>query len=155
MQRKLSQPNWKGQDMVPPPPPRPKSSKTWKCTCCVRLLRQVPRQVPQWQTLTEAGSYKFPRWSIDKIPPGSGRIYVRRTSYVQLGLCKPEDPSALRFLWWPHGNLDLEPEEFMMTTHPFGAVSSPSCTNFALRKTAADNQGNFSNEAVRTVAQNF
>ena len=47
MQRKLSQPNWKGQDMVPPPPPCPTSSKTWKCMCCVGLLRQVPRQVPQ------------------------------------------------------------------------------------------------------------
>ena len=43
----------------------------------------------------------------------------------------------------------------MMTTHVFGAVSSPSYANFALRKTAADNQGDFSNEAVRTVAQNF
>ena len=37
----------------------------------------------------------------------------------------PKDQSALRFLWWPDGNLDLEPEEFMITTHLFGAVSSP------------------------------
>ena len=51
----------------------------------------------------------------------------------------PEDHSTLRFLWWPNGNLDLEPEEYMMTMHPFGAVSSPSCANFALKKTAADN----------------
>lgn len=29
----------------------------------------------------------------------------------------PEDRSALRFLWRPDGNVDLEPEEFMMTTH--------------------------------------
>ena len=63
----------------------------------------------------------------------------------------PEDRSALRFLWWPDGNLDLEPEEFMMTVHLFGAVSSPSCANFALRKTATDNQEDFSNEAVKTV----
>ena len=42
-----------------------------------------------------------------------------------------------------------------MTTHLFGAVSSPSCANFALRKTAADNQADFSNEAVRTVDRNF
>ena len=63
----------------------------------------------------------------------------------------PEDRSALRFLWWPDGNLDLEPEEFVMTVHLFGAVSFPSCANFALKKTATDNQADFSNEAVKTV----
>ena len=51
----------------------------------------------------------------------------------------PEDHSALRFLSWPNGNLDLEPEEYMMTMHLFGAVSSPSCAKFALKKTARDN----------------
>jgi len=53
------------------------------------------------------------------------------------------------------GNLDLEPEEYMMTIHLFGAVSSPSCANFALKKTAIDNQADFSSEAVRTVQRNF
>ena len=67
----------------------------------------------------------------------------------------PEDHSALWFLWWPDGNLDREPEEFMMTVHLCRAVSSPSCANFALRKTMADNQADFSNKAVRTVDQNF
>ena len=67
----------------------------------------------------------------------------------------PEDRSALPFLWWPDGNLDLEREEYMMTVHLFGAVSSPSCANFALKKTAADNQADFSSEAVRTVDRNF
>ena len=38
-----------------------------------------------------------------------------------------------------------------MTVHLFGAVSSPSCANFALRKTGVDNQADFSTEAVRTV----
>ena len=26
----------------------------------------------------------------------------------------PEDHSVLRFLWWNDGNLDLEPEEYML-----------------------------------------
>lgn len=43
----------------------------------------------------------------------------------------------------------------MMTVHLFGAVSSHSCANFALKKTAADNRADFSNKAVRTVEQNF
>ena len=42
-----------------------------------------------------------------------------------------------------------------MTVHVFGAVSSPSFVNFALRKTAAVNQADFSNEAVRTSERNF
>ena len=67
----------------------------------------------------------------------------------------PEDHRVLCFLWWPHENLDLEPEEFMMTVHLFGAVSCPICANFALKKTTADNQADFSTEAVRMVEQNF
>ena len=42
-----------------------------------------------------------------------------------------------------------------MTVHLFGAVSSPSFVNFAVKKTAADNQADFSSEAVRTVERNF
>ena len=67
----------------------------------------------------------------------------------------PEDRNALRFLWWPDGDLDLEPEEYMMTVHLFGAVSSPSCANFALKKTVADNEADFSSEAVRLVKRDF
>lgn len=48
-----------------------------------------------------------------------------------------------------------EPEEYMMTVHLLGAVSSHSCANFALKKTAADNRADFSSKAVRTVEQNF
>ena len=41
----------------------------------------------------------------------------------------------LRFLWWKDGNLANEAEEFRMTVHLFGAVSSPECANFALKRT--------------------
>ena len=67
----------------------------------------------------------------------------------------PEDRSALRFLWWPDRNIDLKPKELMMSVHLFGAVSSPSCANFVLRKTAADNRDHFSDEAIKTVEYNF
>ena len=65
------------------------------------------------------------------------------------------DCNALRFLWWPGGNLSLEPEELMMTVHLLGSVSSPSCANFALRKTADDNEEDSGPEIVNTVKQNF
>ena len=44
-----------------------------------------------------------------------------------------EDRDFLRFLWWPGGNLAKGLEEYRMTVHLFGAVSSPSCVNFAMR----------------------
>ena len=65
------------------------------------------------------------------------------------------DPDLLRFLWWPNGNLDKNLEEFQMMVHLFGAVSSPSCANFALRKTAEDNKEKFNPEVINTVHKNF
>ena len=37
----------------------------------------------------------------------------------------PEDCDALRFLWWPSGDLSQSPEEYKMVVHVFGATSSP------------------------------
>ena len=44
--------------------------------------------------------------------------------------------NLLRFLWWRDGNIDSKPTEFRMTVHLFGAMSSPGCANFALKRTA-------------------
>ena len=51
----------------------------------------------------------------------------------------PEHQSYLKFLWWPNGDVYKIPEEYQMCVHLFGAVSSPSCANFALRKAAVEN----------------
>ena len=67
---------------------------------------------------------------------------------------KPDDINALRFLWWPNGDLNSQPQEFMMAVHLFGGVSSPSCANFALRKMSDDNQ-DFDPEIANTVKRNF
>ncbi|KAK0142160.1 hypothetical protein N1851_020144 [Merluccius polli] len=66
-----------------------------------------------------------------------------------------EDRDFLRFLWWLEGDLTKELAEFRMTAHLFGAVSSPSCASFALRKTADDNQSDFPAAVVQTVKENF
>jgi hypothetical protein len=47
-----------------------------------------------------------------------------------------EHKTFLRFLWWPNGDLSQELTEFQMNVHLFGAISSPSCSNYALRRTA-------------------
>lgn len=42
-----------------------------------------------------------------------------------------------------------------MMVHLFGAVSSPSCAAYDLKKTAQDNQSNFPARVIETVQQNF
>ena len=66
-----------------------------------------------------------------------------------------KDINFLRFLWWPEGDIEQVLVEYRMTVHLFGAVSSPSCANYALRKNAEDNQSHFSSEVVSTIKCNF
>jgi hypothetical protein len=42
------------------------------------------------------------------------------------------DQNALRFLWWPRGDLSCAPRDYCMTHHVFGLRSSLSCATFAL-----------------------
>ncbi len=50
-----------------------------------------------------------------------------------------DDTNLMRFLWWPEGNVEQNMEEYKMTVHLVGATSSPTCANYALRRTAQDN----------------
>ena len=68
---------------------------------------------------------------------------------------RPDDYDALRFLWWPQDNLSIEPQEFQMLAHLFGATSLPSCANFALQRTIGANCDNFGNMISDTVKRNF
>lgn len=62
---------------------------------------------------------------------------------------------ALRFLWWPSGDVNNEPVEFRMTVHLFGGTWSPSCCNFALRRTAEDNKDQFKPDVTQRVYRDF
>ncbi|XP_038071855.1 uncharacterized protein LOC119740577 [Patiria miniata] len=68
---------------------------------------------------------------------------------------RSEDRDLLRFLWWPGGDLSRELEEYRMTVHVFGAASSPSCANYALRRTATDNEQRYRSEVTNAVRKNF
>ncbi|CAB4014860.1 Tyrosine kinase receptor Cad96Ca, partial [Paramuricea clavata] len=48
-----------------------------------------------------------------------------------------------------------DPEEYQMLVHVFGAASSPSCSNFALLKTAEDNEAKFDSDVINIVKRNF
>ena len=66
----------------------------------------------------------------------------------------PEHQTFLKFLWWPNGDLSKPPKNYQMCVHIFGAVSSPSCANFALRQTVVDGSGH-DPEARKTILNNF
>ena len=48
----------------------------------------------------------------------------------------PEHRDLLPFLWWEDNDPSKGLIDYHMTVHLFGATSSPSCTNFALKQTA-------------------
>ncbi|XP_078665802.1 uncharacterized protein LOC144908142 [Branchiostoma floridae x Branchiostoma belcheri] len=66
-----------------------------------------------------------------------------------------EDRDYLRFLWWPEGNTNEPLREFRMKVHVFGATSSPSCANYALKRIAEDCKGQYNDEVLESLRKNF
>lgn len=50
------------------------------------------------------------------------------------------DRNYLRFLWWKNRDLTLQPQEYRMKVHLFGATSSPGCANYGLKHLAKENE---------------
>ena len=67
----------------------------------------------------------------------------------------PHDRNLLRFLWWPGGDIEQEPAIYRMTTHLFGATSSPACAIQALNQTADKFESVHGKEAADFVRRNF
>ncbi|XP_068712745.1 uncharacterized protein [Montipora foliosa] len=65
-----------------------------------------------------------------------------------------EQQDFLHLLWWPNGDLTAQ-LECRMTVHPFGAVSSPSCSNYALWKPANNNEGEYGSAVESMLHQNI
>ena len=63
--------------------------------------------------------------------------------------------SLLRFLWWEHGDPRMEGEKFEMCVYLFGGKSSPSCCNYALKRTPVDYQIDFGEDAAKTLRKKF
>lgn len=61
----------------------------------------------------------------------------------------------LRSLWWPNRDLTKNLEEYQVNVHLFGAVSSPSCSNFALRRAADDAEKIVGPETADILRKNF
>lgn len=50
------------------------------------------------------------------------------------------DQNYLRFLLWKQGDITVQPQEFRMKVHLFGAASSPGCANYGLKHLAKENR---------------
>ncbi|XP_043209382.1 uncharacterized protein LOC122374611 [Amphibalanus amphitrite] len=74
--------------------------------------------------------------------------------FNQVGV-NPEDRNLLRFLWWKRGDITASPEEHRMTTHLFGATSSPACAMMALKETANRYESTSGRSAAEFVRRNF
>ena len=66
-----------------------------------------------------------------------------------------EHRNYLRFLWWKNGDITTETQEYRVTVHLFGAVSSPACANFALKRTAEDGENEFGKKASEFLKNDF
>ena len=71
--------------------------------------------------------------------------------FLQVGV-REEDQPSLRFLWREDPTSSVVVHQY--TRHIFGARDSPTCANFALQKTALDNQAEYP-EAASAVVQKF
>ncbi|XP_015773449.1 PREDICTED: uncharacterized protein LOC107351672 [Acropora digitifera] len=66
-----------------------------------------------------------------------------------------EHRNLLSFLWWEQGNIEPSLVKYHMTVHLFGAVSSPGCTNFVLKTTANDFEGECGSDAGDFVCHDY
>ena len=61
-----------------------------------------------------------------------------------------EHRCLLRFLWWKDGDLSKEIIDHEMCVLVFGGVSSGACSNYALRRTAIENENKYGKDAAGT-----
>ncbi len=65
------------------------------------------------------------------------------------------DADALRFLWKRDPEKPGPPDTWRMNVHIFGAIDSPACANYALRRTGTDNSEDFDAEVIEAMANDF
>ena len=61
-------------------------------------------------------------------------------------LVPEKERSLLRFLWWEDHNINKNISDFDMGVHLFRGNSSPSCCNYALKRTALNNESRYKKE---------
>ena len=59
--------------------------------------------------------------------------------------------NLVRFLWWENGDVNEQPQHYHMNVHIFGGISSPSCSNYVLPRTARDQEQKYEKEVADTL----
>ncbi|XP_068237008.1 uncharacterized protein [Palaemon carinicauda] len=67
----------------------------------------------------------------------------------------PENQDYVRFLWWPNGDINRPLEEFRIAVHIFGAISSPSIANTALKATSNKADEKYDSTVGNTIRHTF
>ena len=70
-------------------------------------------------------------------------------------LVPKEDCDCMRYYWWKDGDLSNDPVVYRMKVHVFGAVSSPACSNCALRSTAIGKNEEYGEEITECLSKYF
>ena len=86
-----------------------------------------------------------------------GRVAIRvgiEAMFYQVQVFE-EHRSFLRFLWWKDNNTSNDIMDYEMNAHVFDETSSISCSNYALRRTAIENDDKFGEEVAVTLEKNF
>ena len=63
--------------------------------------------------------------------------------------------NLLSFLLWEKGDISEQPQHYHMNVHVFGGTSSPSCSNYALRRTLMDYEQKYGKEVADTLRGDF
>ena len=63
--------------------------------------------------------------------------------------------SFIKLLWWENHNIEEVPSDFAICAHVFDGVSSASCSNYALKRTATDTTDRYGQEAAEVARSNF
>ena len=74
--------------------------------------------------------------------------------YFQIFVAE-EHRCLLRLLLWKNGNILDEPIVYKMRVHVLGGVSSGDCSNYALKRTAIENEHIYGNGAAEILKNNF
>ena len=60
----------------------------------------------------------------------------------------------LSFLWWKDGDFSKKPINHERCAHVFGCASYGACRNYALKRTAKENEKKYGTETTRTLTKN-
>ncbi|XP_043220267.1 uncharacterized protein LOC122380835 [Amphibalanus amphitrite] len=122
------------------------------------VLEEIDQLLPKyivnrWERVVDEALYE-PRLGSSARKELVGLSCDVQRMFNQVGV-NPEDRNLLRFLWWKRGDITASPEEHRMTTHLFGATSSPACAMMAWKETANRYESTSGRSAAEFVRRNF